>query len=67
MSKLVNFCPECEGMMKIKKIDDSFFLICKCGYKKEMSLSELEEIEELLKTKEKKDSFYFKHDYRRGF
>jgi len=33
---MVEFCPECSNLLRKKRDDDKFFLICKCGYQREI-------------------------------
>ena len=29
---MVQFCPECSGLLRKKKVDEQTYLVCKCGY-----------------------------------
>lgn len=33
---MVEFCPECSGLLKKIKMNDKSLLICRCGYQKEI-------------------------------
>ena len=33
---MVEFCPKCSNLLRKRRIDDKIFLICKCGYQKEL-------------------------------
>lgn len=33
---MVEFCPECSNLLRKRLINGNYFLICKCGYKKEI-------------------------------
>lgn len=62
---VVNFCPECSGLLKIKKQDSKNILFCRCGYEREVKAEELEGVK--VPESKKRDSYYLKYKYRRGF
>jgi DNA-directed RNA polymerase subunit M len=33
---MVEFCPECSNLLRKKRNNDEFILICKCGYQKKL-------------------------------
>lgn len=33
---MVNFCPECSNLLRKKLMKSMYYLVCKCGYKKEL-------------------------------
>jgi len=49
---MVEFCPECSNLLRKKKIEDSSFLACKCGYERELE-SDSHKIKENIQKKKK--------------
>ena len=37
---MVEFCPECSSLLRKVTIDSKKYLVCKCGYQKELKRSE---------------------------
>ena len=50
---MVNFCPECSNLLRKKMIKGIHYIVCKCGYKKELINIDREQItKEIQKKKE---------------
>ena len=47
---MVEFCPECSGLLRKRIMDRKRFLVCKCGYQKELGLND-EEVEKKIQAK----------------
>ena len=39
---MVEFCPECSNLLRKKRENDKIFLVCKCGYKKEIQTNNVQ-------------------------
>ena len=37
---MVEFCPECSSLLRKRKVNDEDFLVCKCGFQKEIIIDE---------------------------
>ena len=33
---MVEFCPECSNLLRKKKVMEKYYLVCKCGYEREL-------------------------------
>ncbi len=53
---MVNFCPECSGLLRKKIEENKAFLACRCGYKEEIS-PEAQKKENEKNIKKKKKEF----------
>jgi len=50
---MVNFCPECSNLLRKKMMKGIHYIVCKCGYKKELINIDREQItKEIQKKKE---------------
>jgi len=49
---MVEFCPECGNMLRKKKVSETFFLACRCGYERELK-SDSKKIEKNIQKKKK--------------
>ena len=49
---MVDFCPECSGLLRRQLLDGKGVLVCRCGYKEDHETSDLELQENLQKKKE---------------
>lgn len=52
---MVDFCPECSGLLKKQVLDGVAYLVCRCGYKKSLDKSLEEEMRNEKIQKKKKD------------
>ncbi|MFX1357538.1 MAG: transcription factor S [Promethearchaeota archaeon] len=39
---MVEFCPECSNLLRKKNMDGKYFLVCRCGYQKEIESNKTE-------------------------
>ncbi len=49
---MVEFCPECSGLLRKKKVNGRSYLACKCGYQKPLE-KDIEKIEQNIQRKSK--------------
>ncbi|MFX1304638.1 MAG: transcription factor S [Promethearchaeota archaeon] len=47
-----DFCPDCDNLLRKRKINDKLFLVCKCGFQKEVD-ENLDEIQKSILKKKK--------------
>ncbi len=52
---MVDFCPECSNLLRKKMMESVYYLVCKCGYQKDLPNCDREQI--IKEIQKKKDTF----------
>ena len=49
---MVDFCPDCSNLLRKRKENDENFLVCKCGFQKEIFVDEIKKEKNVQKKKQ---------------